>query len=79
MRKVATFVIALIVAASVAHAHGGKPHLLGTVELADTTKLEKAGKAATRADLVAGVRVAVHFAADGKTAQLIRISPAAPR
>ena len=98
--KIVTFVIALIVVAGVAHAHGGKPHLLGTVvqlheshlivkdkagaehtvELTGETKLEKAGKAATRADLVAGVRVAVHFAdKTGKTAQLVKISPAAPK
>ena len=99
MRKVVTLLIALLVAASVAHAHGGKPHLLGTVErlhenqltvkdkdgkertveLAATTKLEKGGKAATRADLVPGVRVSVHFGEDAKTASLIKISPAAPR
>ncbi|HEV8238339.1 MAG TPA: hypothetical protein VGS57_03110 [Thermoanaerobaculia bacterium] len=50
-----------------------------TAELTPATKLEKAGKPATRADLVAGARVAVHFAANGKTALLVRISPAAPK
>ena len=98
--KIATFVIAaIVVAAAAAHAHGGKPHLLGTVvqlhenhlvvknqagkertvELNAKTKLEKAGKAATRADLVAGIRVSVHFDTDGKTVLLIKISPAAPK
>ena len=98
--RVVPFVIAsIVVAAAAAHAHGGKPHLLGTVvqlhenhlivknqagkertvELNTKTKLEKAGKAATRADLVAGVRVSVHFDADGKTALVIKISPAASK
>ena len=98
--KVVTFLAAVIVVAGAAHAHGGKPHLLGTVvqlheshlivkdkagaehtvELTGATKLEKAGKAATRADLVAGVRVDVHFAdKTGKTAELVKISPAAPQ
>jgi hypothetical protein len=98
--KVVTFVVALIVIAGVAHAHGGKPHLLGTVvalhanhlvvkdkagkehtvELNGETKLEKAGKAATRAELVAGVRVAVHFADQAaKIAHVIKISPATPK
>lgn len=97
--KIVTFVIALVVVAGAAHAHGGKPHLLGTVvalhanhlvvkdkagkehtvELTGETKLEKAGNAATRTDLVAGVRVAVHFADQtAKIAQVIRIGPAAP-
>ena len=98
--KAVTFVIALfVVAVAAAHAHGGKPHLLGTVVqlhenhlmvndkdgkehtvlLTDATKLEKAGKPATRADLAPGVRVSVHFADEGKTAQLVKISPAAPK
>jgi hypothetical protein len=98
--RIVTFVIAaIVVAAAAAHAHGGKPHLMGTivqlhenhlivknqagkertVELNAKTKLEKAGKAATRAELVAGVRVSVHVDADGKTALLIKISPAAPK
>jgi len=98
--KIVTLVIALIVVAGAGHAHGGKPHLLGTVvrldashlivkdkagaehtvELTGETKHEKAGKAATRADLVAGIRVAVHFAdKTAKTAQLVKISPAAPK
>jgi hypothetical protein len=98
--RVVTFVITLLVVVVAAQAHGGKPHLLGTVVglheqhlvvkdqqdkehtvlLTDSTKLEKAGKPATRADLVAGVRVSVHFAdAEGKTARLIKISPAAPK
>jgi hypothetical protein len=98
--KLVTFVAALIVLAGAAQAHGGKPHLLGTVvqlhanhlvvkdkagrehgvELTATTKLEMAGKPATRADLVAGVRVAVHFADKAaKIAQLLKISPAAPK
>ena len=97
--KLVTFVIALIVVAGAAHAHGGKPHLLGTVvqlhenhlivknqagkertvELGAQAKLEKAGKAATRADLVKGVRVSVHFDVDGNTVLLIKISPAAPK
>ena len=100
IRNVVTFAIALAFVAAAAHAHGGKPHLLGTVVqlhenhlmvndkdgkehtvlLTDATKLEKAGKPATRADLVPGVRVAVHFAdSEGKTAQLVKISPAAPK
>jgi hypothetical protein len=104
MRSIASKVVILVaallvVAGAAAHAHGGKPHLLGTVvqfhenhlvvknqagkerivELNAKTKLEKAGKAAARADLVAGVRVSVHFDADGKTALLIKISPAAPK
>lgn len=49
------------------------------VDLTASTKLEKAGKPATRADLAPGVRVSVHFAEDDKTALLIKISPAAPR
>lgn len=98
--KLVTFVIALIVVAGAARAHGGKPHLLGTVvalhanhlvvkdkagkehtvELNGDTKLEKAGKATTRAELVAGVRVAVHFADQAaKIAHVIKISPAAPK
>lgn len=98
--KIVAFLAVLVVVAGAAHAHGGKPHLFGTVvqlhashlvvkdkagaehtvELTGATKLEKAGKAATRADLVAGVRVAVHFAdKTAKAAQLIKISPAAPK
>ena len=88
----------LLALTAATYAHGGKPHLMGTVErlqadqlvvkdkdgkehtvaLTAATKLEKAGKPATRADLVAGVRVSVHFA-EGTTAQLIRIGVAAPK
>src|ERR1044072_2714529 len=90
LRNVVTFAIALALMAVAAHAHRGKPHLLGTVVqlhenhltvndkdgkehtvlLTDATKLEKAGKPATRADLGAGVRGGVHLArTEGKAGQ----------
>ena len=54
---------------------GGKER---TVELTATTKFERDGKSATRADLTAGGRVSVHLSEDDTKAVLVRIAPAAP-
>jgi hypothetical protein len=45
-----------------------------TVELTAETKLEKAGKPATREDLVAGTRVSIHLSEDDKVAVLVKIA-----
>ena len=50
-----------------------------TVALTADTRIEKAGKAAKRADLVRGARVSVHFAEDDRTAVSIKIGAAAPQ
>lgn len=47
-----------------------------TVEITAQTKLEKNGKAATKADLKAGTRVSVHLSEDGKIAEQIKIGSA---
>lgn len=49
-----------------------------SVVLTATTRFEKAGKPALRADLVAGVRVSIRFAEDDEAAVLIKISAPKP-
>jgi hypothetical protein len=46
------------------------------IELTAETKLEKAGKPATRDDLKVGARVSVHLSEDGKVAEQIKIGGA---
>jgi hypothetical protein len=50
-----------------------------TVKLTETTEYEKDKKAATRSDLVAGVRVSVQLTEDDKNAVKVKIGQAAAR